>query len=257
MTYNQISLNQDDTWAEIVLNNPAKRNPLSVDTMAELTDALQTIAAGRSKAVVLKSTGPVFCSGHNFHDMAGQDLAHLRQLMQACSDMMQRIHQLPQPVIASVQGPAIGAGCQLALTCDLVVASDQASFRTPGNQGGWFCLTPMVAVTRAVGRKRALEMLLAGDPIPAELAAEWGMVNRVVPPERLEAETEDLLARISRGSRYMVGIGKQAFYTQVELDEARAYQYATELMAATGSMPDPQERMLAFVEKRPRRAIQS
>lgn len=250
MTYTLIVVNRYDDHAEITLNHPQKRNPLSTEMIAELTAAFEAIAPTDAGAIVLKSTGPVFCSGHDFRDMAGQDLAAMRKLMHACSQMMQLIHQLPQPIIASVQGAAIGAGCQLALTCDLVVASTEASFRTAGGQGGWFCFTSMVAVTRAVGRKRALEMLLAGDPISAELAAEWGMLNRAVPPEQLEAETQDLLARITRGSPQMIGIGKQAFYTQIEQDEARAYQYAAELMAATGTMPGPQERMRAFVEKR-------
>jgi enoyl-CoA hydratase/carnithine racemase len=135
-------------------------------------------------------------------------------------------------------------------TCDLVVASQQATFRAPGGAGGWFCFTPMVAVTRALGRKRALEMLLSGDPVAAELALEWGMINHVVPSEKLDEETHNLMARVTRGSRVMKGMGKHAYYAQIDLDEARAYEYAAELMAATGMMPDPQERMRAIMEKR-------
>lgn len=248
--YKLIDIQHNDCITEITLNHPEKRNPLSFQMIAELTAAFEAIKAGETSGVILGANGPVFCAGHDFGDMLDQDLSHMRRLMHACSNMMQLIHTLPQLVIARVQGPAVGAGCQLALACDMVVASTEASFRTAGGSSGWFCFTPMVAVTRAVGCKRALEMLMTGDPIRAELAAEWGMANRVVSPERLAEETLDLARRATRGSRLLQGIGKRAFYTQLELDEARAYEYATEMMAATGVMADPQERMRAFVEKR-------
>ncbi|MEM7342661.1 MAG: enoyl-CoA hydratase-related protein [Chloroflexota bacterium] len=251
MAYSHITINIQDSIAEIVLNHPERRNPLSVEMIEQLTCAFKEMRANEAVfGIILSAAGPTFCSGHDFKDMVGQPLAPMRDLMQSCSELMQLIHVVPQPVVAKVQGLAVGAGCQLALTCDLVVASEQASFRTPGGAGGWFCFTPMVAVTRAVGRKRALEMLLAGDPISAELASEWGMINRVVSADALDAETWDLMTRVTRGSRLLKGMGKQAFYNQVEQDEAKAYEYAAEIMAATGTMPDPQERMLAFVEKR-------
>jgi len=250
MTYTLIELQISDDIAQITLNHPQRRNPLSVEMIAELTTVFESLRSKAVAGIILAANGPAFCSGHDFKDMVDQDFEAMRKLMHACSQLMQLIHTVPQPVIAQVQGPAYGAGCQLALTCDLVVASEQAIFRTAGGIGGWFCITPMVAVTRAVGRKRALEMLLAGDPISADLASEWGMINRVVPPEQLEEETRDLARKVSQGSRLLMGIGKQAFYTQIELDEARAYQYAAELMAATGTMAHPQERMRAFVEKR-------
>jgi enoyl-CoA hydratase/carnithine racemase len=250
MSYKLVELQVIESIAEIRLNQPSKRNPLSFEMISELKAALTEAAQIESWGIILGANGPAFSAGHDFNDMLIRDLAGMRSLIHACSELMQLIQQLPQPVVAKVQGPAFGAGCQLALSCDLVVASSNASFRTPGGGGGWFCFTPMVALARAVGRKRALEMLMTGDPISAEQASEWGMVNRVAPAEQLDAETLDLARRATRGSRQMKGIGKQAFYTQIDLDEARAYQYATELMASTGLMADPQERMRAFVEKR-------
>ncbi len=250
MSYSLIDVEICDSITEIRLDHSKRRNSLSVEMIAELTSAFKEIGESEAAGIILGADGPVFCSGHDFEDMLDKDLAHMRQLMHTCSQMMQLIHAVPQPVIAKVQGLATGAGCQLALTCDMVVASENASFRTPGGVGGWFCITPMVAVTRAAGRKRALEMLLTGDIISAELASEWGMINRVVPAERLDDETRALMQRATQGSRMMMGIGKHAFYTQIEQDEARAYEYAAELMASTGTMAEPQERMRAFVEKR-------
>jgi enoyl-CoA hydratase/carnithine racemase len=239
-----------DSICELRLNQPYKRNPLSFEMISELTAALQEAGQSEAWGIILGANGPAFSAGHDFNDMLARNFVEMRDLMHACSRLMQLIQTLPQPVIARVQGPAFGAGCQLALSCDMVVASSNASFRTPGGGGGWFCFTPMVAVTRAVGRKRALEMLMTGDPISAEQAFEWGMINRVVSPEQLADETLDLMRRAIRGSHLVKGIGKHAFYAQIELDEARAYEYAAELMASTGMMADPQERMRAFLEKR-------
>ncbi len=256
MNYTFVTVQRNETIAEISLNRPEKRNALTYEMIAELTAAFQEAGDSDVRGIILGAIGSAFCSGHDFADMIDQDLAHMRKLMQACSHLMQLIHQLPQPVVAGVQGAAIGAGCQLALSCDMVVASEQATFRTPGGAGGWFCFTPMVAVTRAVGHKRALEMLMTGEPVPAERASAWGMVNRVVPPDRLAAETRALMTRAIRGSRALMGMGKHAFYTQIELAEAHAYEYAAEMMAMTGIMPDPQERMRAFAEKRAPRLMQ-
>jgi enoyl-CoA hydratase/carnithine racemase len=152
--------------------------------------------------------------------------------------------------VAAVQGIATGAGCQLVATCDLAVASEQAMFATPGGQGGWFCSTPMVAVSRAIGQKRALEMLLTGDAIDARTAAEWGLVNRVVPADALRAETEKLAHAASRGSTASKAAGKQAFYAQIDLDQAHAYTYASEVMAMTAVEPDGREAIASFIEKR-------
>jgi enoyl-CoA hydratase/carnithine racemase len=252
MSYSRIDVQINESIAEITLNHSAKRNTLSFEMIAELTSAFKDLVESEAIGIILGANGPVFCSGHDYRDMFEQDLATMRKLMQASAKLMQLIHTVPQPVVAKVQGGAVGSGCQLVLSCDLVVASEKAWFRTPGGSRGWFCFTPMVAVTRAVGRKRALEMLMVGDPIPAELASEWGMINRVVPPERLDAEARDLITRATHGSALMKGLGKHAYYAQIDLDEAHAYEYAAELMASTGVMADPQERMKAFVQKRAR-----
>lgn len=250
MSYSHIIVNETERITEITLNNPQRRNPLSIEMIGELTAAFQNVGQSDALGIILSANGPAFCAGHDFKDMLGKELEQMRQLMHACSKLMQLIHTLPQMVIAKVQGAAIGAGCQLALSCDLIVASEEAFFQTAGGKSGWFCFTPMVAVTRAVGRKRALEMLMVGDPISAAQASEWGMINRVVPADRLTTETVDLTTRATRGSPLLMGMGKQAFYAQLDLDETAAYSYATELMASSGTMADPQERILAFIEKR-------
>jgi len=158
---------------------------------------------------------------------------------------------IPQPVVARVHALATGAGCQLVATADLAVASQEATFCTPGGKGGLFCTTPMVAVGRSIGRKRALEMAMSGDPIDAQTALSWGLVNQVVPAEELKAATDALLERVTRGSALAKGIGKQAFYAQIGLDQPRAYDYATEVMASASQLPDAQEGIAAFLEKRP------
>jgi len=165
--------------------------------------------------------------------------------------LMQTLQAMPQPVLAKVQGPAIAAGCQLALSCDLVIASENAFFQTPGGAAGWFCFTPMVALSRSIGRKRAFEMLMSGEAVPARRACDWGMINYVVSPEQLNDEALKLLHKVTKGSPQMRALGKKAFYTQIEISQAHAYQYATDMMALSGMTEDPQERMKAFVEKRP------
>jgi enoyl-CoA hydratase/carnithine racemase len=164
--------------------------------------------------------------------------------------LMDTIQEIPQPVLARVHAIATAAGCQLVATCDLAVASTEASFATPGGKGGWFCTTPMVAVSRNIGRKRALEMLLTGDTIDAHTAADWGLVNRVVPPDQLVAESQRLLEAATRGSLLSKGIGKQAYYAQIDMPQPQAYNYAIEVMASTSQIPDAQEGMQAFLEKR-------
>jgi enoyl-CoA hydratase/carnithine racemase len=249
MSYTFICVEKNETILDIKLDRPEKRNALTLEMISELISAFREAGESDAAAITLSASGPVFCAGHDFNDMIPRDLAAMRELMHTCSQLMQLIHQLPRPVIASVQGPAVGAGCQLALSCDLVVAAEEASFRSPGGAGGWFCFTPMVALSRAVGRKRALEMLLCGDPVGAGQAADWGMVNRVVPAGRLVEATQELARRASQGSRLMIGLGKEAYYAQIELDEAQAYQYAAELMASTGTMPDARARMNRFIRK--------
>jgi enoyl-CoA hydratase/carnithine racemase len=175
----------------------------------------------------------------------------MRDLLKVCTTLMDTIQSIPQPVLARVQGLATAAGCQLVATCDLAVASTEAAFATPGGRGGWFCTTPMVAVARNVGRKRALELALTGDAIDARTAAEWGLVNRVVPPEQLVEESRRLLQAATRGSPLAKGIGKQALYAQIGLPQPEAYALAIEVMAAASQIPDAQEGMRAFLEKRP------
>ncbi|HMX29039.1 MAG TPA: enoyl-CoA hydratase-related protein, partial [Blastocatellia bacterium] len=174
-----------------------------------------------------------------------------RKLFEVCVEMMTEIQRIPQPVIAEVQGMATAAGCQLVATCDLVVAVETAKFATPGVRIGLFCSTPMVALTRAVGRKRALEMLLTGAPIDARTAAEWGLVNRVVTVDQLRGETETLARQIAEASPMTLGLGKQAFYAQIDMDQAKAYDYTKEVMSLNAMAADAQEGICAFLEKRP------
>jgi enoyl-CoA hydratase/carnithine racemase len=242
-----------DAFVHVTLARAEKRNTLSLETIAELDAAFSEIGAGKSRGVLLDAEGPVFSAGHDFGDMTGRDLAGMRELLVRCAELMRRVQRMPQPVLASVAGLATAAGCQLVATCDLAVASSEARFAAPGGRGGLFCHTPMVAVSRSVGRKRALEMLLTGDPIDAATAADWGLVNRVVPPDDLAAATRALADRIAGASPLVVGIGKQAFYAQIDLDQAAAYGYAKEVMSTNATVADAQEGMGAFIKKRPAR----
>lgn len=250
MDYKRILVEDRETHTTVTLHHPERRNSLSLETMTELTRALRETGESKARGVLLRAAGPVFSSGHDYADMVGQDLSGMRALLRRCTELMVTIQSIPQPVVAAVQGLAMAAGCQLVATCDLAVASEEARFSTPGGIGGWFCTTPMVAVTRAVGRKRAMELLLTGEAIDAPTAADWGLVNRVVPAKELDAVAEELLRRATRGSPLSKGIGKQAFYAQVDLDQAKAYAYALEVMASTALTADAQEQMRAFVEKR-------
>lgn len=250
MPYELVEVRYEETLAIITMNCPERRNALSVKHMQELTHAFEEVGASSAHGVMLAANGPVFSAGHDFADMAGQDLGAMRRILRLCTTMMDTIQRIPQPVLARVHGLATAAGCQLVATCDLAVASAQAGFATPGGKGGWFCTTPMVAVSRAIGRKRALEMLLTGDTIDARTAADWGLVNRVVEPEQLDAECKRLLEAAIRGSLISKGIGKQAYYAQIEMPQPQAYDYAIEVMASTSLLPDAQEGMRAFLEKR-------
>src|SRR6187431_3334172 len=182
--------------------------------MGELTDAFRCVGASDALGVVLAANGPVFSAGHNFGDMAGANLAQARRLFEVCTEMMDMVQSIPQPVIARVHALATAAGCQLVATCDLAIAAESAAFAIPGGKGGLFCHTPLVAVARNVGRKRALEMAFTGDPIDAATAAEWGLINRAVPDDKLDAAVDDLLRRATRGSAASKALGKRAFYAQ-------------------------------------------
>jgi enoyl-CoA hydratase/carnithine racemase len=250
--YEHILVSSDGGLATVTMNRPERRNALSEAHMTELIDALRRIGeAGDARAVVLAAAGPVFSAGHDFADMAERDLAGMRRLLATCTELMLALQRLPQPVVAQVQGTATAAGCQLVATCDLAVAADTATFATPGGKGGWFCSTPMVAVSRVLTPKRALEMLFAGDPIDAATALAWGLVNRVVPAERLVEETAALARAASRGSTASKALGKRAFYDTVALDVEAAYARACEVMASSAVTDDGREAMRSFLEKRP------
>jgi len=242
----------DGATAVVTLNRPERRNALSLELMRELLDTLDEIGRHpQVRAVILAASGTVFSSGHDLSEMTGRNIAEYREVFDVCTQLMTKVQSIPQPVIAEVQGVATAAGCQLAATCDLAVASESARFGTPGVRIGLFCSTPMVALTRAIGRKRALEMLLTGELIDARTAAEWGLVNRVVPAANLRAETLKLAGKITEASALTVSIGKQAFYAQIDLDQSKAYAYTKEVMAMNNLAADAQEGITAFLEKRP------
>lgn len=250
MKYKNLSVDTSDGLATVTMRRAARRNSLSWEHLAELRSAFESIAGSDARGILLAAEGPVFCSGHDFNDMHARDLDGMRELLASCAEFMQLLLEIPQPVVAQVQGPAIGAGCQLVASCDLAVAGKSASFQTPGGQSGWFCHTPAVAVVRAIGRKRALEMLFTGDAVDPETAVEWGLVNHVVADESLAVESLALLQRATRGSRVSKGEGKRAFYRQADLDVAGAYELASDVMAMTSQSRDGQENISAFVEKR-------
>ena len=241
----------DGPTAVVTLNRPQRRNALSLGLMRELIACLDGIASkAEIRAVILAAAGRVFCSGHDLSEMTGGSVTEYRTLFDVCTQLMEKIQSIPQPVIAEVQGVATAAGCQLLATCDLAVASEQAAFATPGVKIGLFCTTPMIALTRAVGRKRAMEMLMTGRMVDAATAADWGLVNRVAPVAELSTETRRLAAQVAEASSFTVGLGKQAFYTQIDLDQPKAYAYAKEVMTMNSLAADAQEGISAFLEKR-------
>jgi enoyl-CoA hydratase/carnithine racemase len=246
-----VLVRQDGPAARVTLNRPDKRNALSLELMQQLIATLRRVGGEReTRAIVLEASGPAFSAGHDLSEMIGRDVPFFQRLFDVCTELMETIHRLPQPVIAKVHGTATAAGCQLVAACDLAVAADSARFATPGVKIGLFCSTPMVPLSRAIGRKRALDMLLTGRPIDAATALDWGLVNRVVPEDALDAEIDALVEAIARSSPLTVGIGKEAFYSQIELDEHRAYDLTKAIMAMNARADDAQEGMCAFLEKR-------
>ena len=248
---------RDGEIAMLVLNRPAARNSLSEALLTALSEAWTEIAVDRSiRAVVLAANGPAFCAGHDLKELTARrsdgdgGRAFFRHIMTTCSAMMQQIVMLPQPVIAAIPGVASAAGCQLVASCDLAVASANAKFATPGVDIGLFCSTPMVALSRNVPRKAAMEMLLTGDMVPAEKAVQIGLINRVVPPGEEREAALALARQIASKSSYTVKIGKQAFYRQLELGLAEAYAYASEVMTENMMARDAEEGICAFIEKR-------
>jgi enoyl-CoA hydratase/carnithine racemase len=241
----------EDGIAAVTLNRPEKRNALSLDVMRELIAAFEAIGADRTvKVVILRGLGPAFSAGHDLREMLERSVAEYRLVFDTCVRLMETLQSVPQPVIAEIAGIATAAGCQLVATCDLAVASSEARFATPGVKIGLFCTTPMVALTRAIGRKRAMEMLLTGEMIDARTAAEWGLINRVVEPNELPNATLALARRIASAAGFVVGLGKAAFYAQIDLDQPKAYAYAKEVMSMNALADDAQEGMDAFVGKR-------
>ena len=237
--------------ATLTLNRPQQRNALSLELMGQVIEALDELGADPAvRVVILAGAGPAFCAGHDLGEMVGLELDGYREVFAVCTRMMNAIHDLPQPVIARVHGIATAAGCQLVAACDLAVCSREAKFATPGVKIGLFCSTPMVEVSRAVGRKRALEMLLTGSLIDAQTAASWGLVNRVVEPDELEEVTTELAKQIAAASPLTVGIGKRAYYSQIDLDLAGAYEHCQDVMTRNATADDAQEGMSAFLEKR-------
>jgi len=250
MGFEHIGVERSGDFATITMNRPQRRNALSIEHMRELITAFGEVGNGDARGIVLAGHGPVFSAGHDFADVADHDHADVRELLVTCTRLMTLLQEIPQPVVARVHALATAAGCQLVASADLAVAAESAQFALPGGKGGWFCHTPSVAVARNVGRKRAMEMALSGDPIDAHTAADWGLVNRVVPDRQLDEAVQDLLERVTRGSAQSKGLGKQAFYAQVDLDQPKAYAYAVEVMAAASQLPDAAEGMHAFMEKR-------
>ena len=250
--YEYLELKLGEPTARCVLRRPERRNALSLACMREVLHALDEVAADPvARVLVFAGTGPAFSAGHDLAEMSEhRDRAFFDELFSTCVKMMLRLHEIPQPVIAEVDGVATAAGCQLVAACDLAIASDTSRFATPGVNIGLFCSTPMVPVERAVGRKRALEMLFTGDMIDAHTALEWGLVNQVVPATELDRAVDELAGRLARSSAYVLALGKRAFYSQDALTEDAAYDVACPIMVDNAQADEAHEGMRAFLEKR-------
>jgi len=241
-----------DQIAILTLNHPEKRNALSQAMLAQLLDHFKSIAVAQSvRVVILRAAGPAFSAGHDLRELVGGQKEQYQELFALCTEVMEAIRKLPQPVIAQVHGVATAAGCQLAATCDLVVAAEDASFATPGVKIGLFCSTPAVALARAVPPKKAMEMLLTGNLISAREAERIGLVSRVVPSDQLAEETMNLARQISAASSYTIALGKRTFYEQLHLGRPEAYEVACRAMVENAQAADAEEGIRAFLEKRP------
>jgi enoyl-CoA hydratase/carnithine racemase len=251
MDLRYVIVKDEEPAARITLNRPEKRNALSLELMQDVIEALDQIGSkAEIRAVVIEGAGRLFSAGHDLNEMVARDVGFYEHLFDVCTVMMEKVHRIPQPVIAKVHGVATAAGCQLVAACDLAVAGEGTLFATPGVKIGLFCSTPMVPVSRAVGRKRAMEMLLTGDFIDARTALEWGLVNRVVPEEKLDRAVDELVDKIIPSSPLTVAIGKETFYQQIELDEHRAYDLTKAVMSMNSMAADAQEGICAFLDKR-------
>jgi len=251
MSHKLMAIEIEGDIGRITLDRPEKLNALSREMLRDVTAALDDVSATPGvKVIIIETAGSGFSVGHDLTQMIGRDRSYYDDLFAASSRLMNRIQELPQPVIAKVHGVAAAAGCQLVAACDLVVADENSRFGTTGLKVGLFCSTPMVPLSRAIGRKRALEMLLTGELISAQQAADWGLVNRVVPELELEEATVQLASQIAAYAAEVVGLGKAAFYRQLELGERDAYDMAQGVMAGNAILADGQEGMKAFLEKR-------
>ena len=252
MGYQEILYSAKQAIGLLTLNRPKKINSLSEGMIAEITDALTQVAEDDTvKVLVIRAAGKHFCAGHDLKELVGRGVREYQTLFDRCDRMMQMLHEIPQPVIAQVQGIATAAGCQLVAWCDLAVAEQGARFATPGVKIGLFCTTPMVAITRAIGRKAAMEMLLTGRYVTAVEAKALGLVNRVVPLEDLENETEKLAAQISEASRVVLAIGKRGFYSQIDQADQKAMQFAKHTMTMSLGVEDAQSGITGFLDKTP------
>ncbi|MGQ0849473.1 MAG: enoyl-CoA hydratase [Actinomycetota bacterium] len=245
----EILVKADGAVTQIVLNRPERRNPLSLSMMGEVIEALTTLPAD-TQVVVVSGAGRAFSAGHDLTEVVAADLEQATLIFDRCTEMMVAIQRIPQPVIARVHGVATAAGCQLVAATDLAVAARSARFATPGVRIGLFCATPMVPLTRAIGRKRSMEMLLTGEMIDANTAADWGLVNRVVDDDQLDTAVDELVDSILGYSPAAIGLGKRAFYAQIDVDQAQAYDHTKAVMVANAMMDDSREGISAFLEKR-------
>ena len=250
MAFEQIRVSAEGPIAWITLARPERRNALSLAMMREIITALGAVTDDAG-VVVIAAEGPVFSAGHDLSEMVGREPAFYDELFAVCTELMLTLHALPQPAIAAVQGTATAAGCQLVAACDLAIAAETAQFATPGVKVGLFCSTPMVPLTRVIGRRRALQMLFTGTPIDARTALEWGLVNEVVAGDDLDDAVEALAHTVLQFSPRVVGLGKRAFYAQVDRDEVDAYRASSVVMAANAADDVAQEGFAAFLGKRP------
>jgi enoyl-CoA hydratase/carnithine racemase len=250
MAWKHLRVDDGDVTTEITLDRPDRRNALSLELMRELQRALEE-AAGR--VVVVAGAGPAFSAGHDLNELVACDGDEAAELFDTCAALMTTVQSIPQPVIAKVHGVATAAGCQLAASCDLAVAEEGARFATPGVRIGLFCSTPMVPLTRAIGPKRAMQMLLTGELIDAATAVEWGLVNETVPLDRLDATVDELARQIAEASPMVLALGKRTFYEQVGVPQGDAYALAAKVMTENAATDDAHEGISAFLEKRPPR----
>ena len=251
MSYEEIRFKTDGELAFLTMNNPKKINALSMRMVTEMIDVLTRLSSDESiKVLIINAEGKHFSAGHYLAEMVGGGVKDYKLIFEQCSRMMELIHEIPQPVIAQVQGIATAAGCQLVAWCDLAVAETGAKFATPGVKIGLFCTTPMVALVRAIGRKAAMEMLLTGRYVHAEEAKVLGLINKVVAPEELENETIELARQIAEASRFVIAIGKKAFYAQIDQTDDNAMQYAMNTMTMNLGAEDAQAGIKAFLNKK-------